>query len=366
MITIKKSPFEQAITYLADLKHELISLPRHVTDNVCEIRLRSGHPITLELSGGKRIRLREQVTPAQIAECVREFCGQSVHSCEKQFKEGWLTLAGGHRAGFTGTAVLKNDKIENVRDVSSVNLRIAKEYIGCADKLYKHMECFEGMDGGGLLIIGKPMSAKTTVLRDLCRQVSANHKVALIDERSEIAAVHSGIPALDVGENTDILNGFPKSIGIMNALRNLSPEYVFCDEIAWETDELAALAHCGVKTVMTAHAGGIAQAGQSERLAALLQSGQITHIAELGHGKDIGKINHFCTVSRLEHIKKTETAENLEENENVEQLKHYNHGGDCRYRYGSRGGNVFFVSPEKAGRNALGVRTDFPRNGSFD
>jgi stage III sporulation protein AA len=314
MVTVKKTPFEQAVAYLVGLR-ELSELPRHVTDEVCEIRLRAGQPVTLELCGGKRIRLNRNVSPATINECIREFCGQSVHSHERQFKEGWLTLCGGHRAGFTGTAVLRDGKVENLRDVSSVNLRIAREHSGSADELYEKLP-----ETASLLIIGKPLSAKTTVLRDLCRIISTKSKIALVDERGEIAAVHAGIPSLDVGANTDVLNGFPKDSGIMSALRNLSPEYIFCDEIAWEYDELAQVANSGVKLVLTAHAGSLHEAVNSPRIAKILDSKHITHIALLGHGKNIGKLEVFT---------------------HVEQLDFYTCSGDCRNHGGSGSGGVF-------------------------
>jgi stage III sporulation protein AA len=293
MISVKKTPFEQAADYLGGLKPQFAELPRRVTDTVREIRLRAGQPVVLEVNDG-RIKLNEIVTPEQIAECVREFCGYSIHSYEKQFKEGWLTLQGGHRAGFTGTAVLNDCRVENIREISSVNLRIAKQYIGCADDLYSRV-LNSGEDFTGLLIIGKPMSAKTTILRDLCRQLSAKHKIALIDERSEIAAVHNAVPSLDVGENTDVLNNFPKSQGIMTALRSLSPEYVVCDEIGWETQELATLANSGVRMVLSAHSGGLKEAYASVRIRKLLAAGGISHMAVLGFGKSIGKVEFYGT-----------------------------------------------------------------------
>jgi stage III sporulation protein AA len=308
MITIKKTPFEQAADYLKPITPTLTALPRAVTDTVREIRLRAGQPVTLECDKG-RIRLAEseRVTMPQIAECMREFCEYSLHSYEKQLKEGWLTLSGGHRAGFTGTAVLNGGKVENVRDISSVNLRIAKQYTGCADDLYFRMFGNHGLSEqndstpSGLLIIGRPMSAKTTVLRDLCRLISADFKVALIDERSEVAAVQSGngygggVPALDVGENTDVLNNFPKPQGIMSALRNLSPEYVVCDEIGWESGEIAALANSGVRMILTAHSGSLKDAYSSERICRILSTGAISHIALLGHGKNIGRVEFYGT-----------------------------------------------------------------------
>jgi stage III sporulation protein AA len=328
MIKTKRTPFEQAAEYLGVLRPRLSALPRSITDTVREIRLRAGQPAVLELGAGKRMKLGEAVTAEQIGDCVREFCGHSVHSYEKQFREGWLTLRGGHRAGFTGTAVLSGGAVGNLRDISSVNLRIARQYTGCADDLLMRLRS-GAEEPVGLLIIGRPMSAKTTVLRDLCRQLSANHKISLIDERAEVAAVHNGVPALDVGENTDVLNNFPKAQGIMTALRSLSPEYVVCDEIGWEVGELTAVANSGVKLILTAHSGSLQQAYSSARINALLSAGGISHIALLGHGKNIGKVEFYG------------------------RNKHYN--GDFSRDSGDSGGALLFLPPETAGGIAAGA-----------
>jgi stage III sporulation protein AA len=210
--------------------------------------------------------------------------------------------------------------------------------------------CFSGespkLPPSGLLIIGRPVSAKTTVLRDLCRQISdSGRKVALIDERGEIAAVHRGVPALDVGINTDVLDCFPKGEGIMSALRNLSPEWVFCDEIGWEVEEVTAVANSGVKTVLTAHAGSVREAAASRRIAALLSSGGISHIAVLGHGKNLGRVEHYG---------------------NIERIRGHGGRGDCGDSLGSGSGSVFFIPPETS--RGVPARTDAgtSRNGTAD
>jgi len=335
MITANKTPFEQAAAYLTPFRKELAELPRSFTDTVSEIRLRAGQPVTLESSQNRK-RLEKLVTVGQIAECVREFCGQSVHSYEKQFREGWLTLKGGHRAGFTGTAVLdSHGRVTAVKDVSSVNVRIARQYKGSADELFA---AFTSFDTQGLLMIGKPLSAKTTVLRDLCRQLSRTSKVALIDERSEIAAVYKGTPTLDVGENTDVLDVFPKGEGIMAAMRNLSPEYLLCDEIGYEVREVAALANAGIKLILTAHAGSIEEARKSERITALLQSGGITHIALFGSDNNIGRLQRYERVH--------EFSANSANSANSGNSRG-NRGGSG----GGGGGRVFFSAPQKAGGN---------------
>jgi len=345
MITAKKSPFEQAVSLLGALKQpRFANLPRRLTDSVQEIRLRVGRPITLECSpdyAQKRVVLAgSPVTSDEIAECIREFCGYSIHSHEKQLREGWITLIGGHRAGFCGTAVLKDGRVTSIHAVSSVNLRIARQFFGCAEDLYANMDG----DLTGLLIIGKPLSAKTTVLRDLCRLLSADCKIALIDERGELAAVRDGVPSLFVGENTDVLDNFPKAEGVMTALRSLSPEYIICDEIGWrEAEELTACVNCGVKLILTAHCGSLREAYESKRIRSLLSAGGISHIALLGSGKNIGKVEFYGTNKLFEDS-----------------------GGGVRGNFGDGGGALFFLPAEKARGAVEGTDTNTCRDDAFD
>ena len=163
-------------------------------------------------------------------------------------------LPGAHRVGFCGTAAGQDGKLSTLRDVSSLNIRFAREVRGCARELYDR--AFQ--DGlCSLVIAGKPLSGKTTVLRDLARLLGEEHRVCVIDSRGELAGVHGGIPALDVGENTDVLNGDSKAEGIMCALRSLSPDIIVCDEIGDDAEEVRQCMYCGVKLVVSAHAGSI-------------------------------------------------------------------------------------------------------------
>lgn len=56
-------------------------------------------------------------------------------------------------------------------------------------------------------------------------------KVAIIDERSEIAACYNGVPQMNVGIRSDVLDNCLKTNGIIMAIRSLSPEVIICDEI---------------------------------------------------------------------------------------------------------------------------------------
>lgn len=261
------------LSYLGSLG-TTIAKSKYRTGDICEIRLRAGKPIALE-TVRERYLLDKTVSPQEINECIKSFCNYSIHSYEKEIKNGYITLKGGHRAGFCGTAVIKEGKLEGIKDISSINLRIAREITGCGEML-SEIVFSEGFRG--LLIAGKPFSGKTTVLRDLCRIIGNRSKLAIIDSRGEIGAVYGGVPQNDVGNFTDILNGYGKADGMEIATRTLSPEYIACDEITGEENSVKNCLNSGVKTVLTLHCGTSRQAEQSE----IVKTGAISHIAFLG------------------------------------------------------------------------------------
>ncbi|MCH5203333.1 MAG: stage III sporulation protein AA [Oscillospiraceae bacterium] len=220
--------------------------------NVAEIRLRSGRPAVCVEISGKMTECSEPFSAREISDVFAEICGYSVYSYENDIARGFVTISGGHRVGICGTCVYKNGKIETIRDISSLNIRIAHEVKGCANKLVRMIFS----DKPRSLLLGGPvMSGKTTVLRDLARILSERFRVSVIDSRGEISAAVKGTPSFDVGLNTDVLCGCDKTDGILMALRTLSPEIIICDEIGDDERAIEQCAFCGAKIIASAHAG---------------------------------------------------------------------------------------------------------------
>lgn len=221
---------------------------------IAEIRLRAGRPsVCVNILGDMRI-CSEPFSAAEIADCFAEICRYSIHSFQEEISHGFVTLDGGHRVGLCGTAVTNGGRIEMFKDISGLNIRIAHEVKGCADEIYSRF-----FSGGmrSMLIAGKPLCGKTTVLRDLARRLGERHRVTLIDSRNELSASLHGTPTLDIGLNTDALCGCPKSDGIMLALRTLSPEIIICDEIGNDESAVEQAMFCGVKLIASAHAASL-------------------------------------------------------------------------------------------------------------
>lgn len=193
------------------------------------------------------------VTEQDVRRTFEAVCQYSVHSFQREISQGFITVRGGHRVGFCGTPVVHNGTVENIKNINSINFRIARELIGCSEKLFD--TCFS--DGlCSLLIAGIPSSGKTTVLRDLTRLLGGRFKVSAIDERGELAASWNGVPQNDIGLNTDVFDGYGKAEGISAAVRVMSPQIIVCDEIGSREDfsAIREAALSGVCTVAAAHA----------------------------------------------------------------------------------------------------------------
>lgn len=221
---------------------------------IAEIRLRAGRPsVCVNILGDMRI-CSEPFSAAEIADCFAEICRYSVHSFQEEIAQGFVTLDGGHRVGICGTAVTNGRKIDIFKDISGLNIRIAHEVKGCADEIYSRFFS-DGLRS--VLIAGKPLCGKTTVLRDLARRLGERRRVTLIDSRNELSASFHGTPTLDIGLNTDALCGCSKTDGIMLALRTLSPEVIICDEIGNDESAVEQALFCGVKIIASAHAASL-------------------------------------------------------------------------------------------------------------
>lgn len=226
------------------------------TYNLQEIRFRTGRKIYLNYTD-KVVSLNVKLRGIDIENILSAFCANSVYAYCNNIKNGFITLPGGHRAGVSGRAVYKEDKLSNIVDFSGINVRIAREHIGCSDDIIN--EIYNRKKILNTIVISEPNGGKTTFLRDIARHIGKEHKVAIVDERSEIAATKSGVPQFDVGEHTDVLDGFLKNDGIVRALRALSPEVIITDEIGTDEDLWAIqnILKGGVKIITSIHAESV-------------------------------------------------------------------------------------------------------------
>ena len=268
----------------------LSRLPTKAIFSTSEIRLRLGRPLSITVDGenlyvsvnGTLCHLLQQglytVTTEDIKTTFRNMCDSSVYAYNQQIKNGYIILKNGCRAGLAATAVYEDGKISTFRAVSSINIRLATEYKGCALPIASVLN-------GGLVIAGPPSSGKTTLLRDAVRLVSngsltERRRIAVVDTRGEIAAVMNGLPSNDLGPNCDVITSVEKSKGIEMAVRTLNPQVIAFDEIfsVEEAIEVRRAFFSGVDIFTTVHLGSVDEIfGRSVALE-ILRSGAIKHL----------------------------------------------------------------------------------------
>ena len=219
-----------------------------------EIRVRAGQSIRLSTRQGETICPCEP-TPQQVAQMAEALCEHALYARAEEQRSGFVTLRGGHRMGLCGRVICQGKSIRALRDISSFCIRIAGQWRGAADGLIGQLTDENGFCRS-TLIVGLPGMGKTTLLRDSLRRLSeAGRRVCVVDERSEIAAMCDGLPQLEVGPCTDVLDGCGKEAGLRWLLRSLSPEVLVTDELSDTLDAQAALEaiRSGVSMLATVH-----------------------------------------------------------------------------------------------------------------
>ena len=234
-----------------------------IEELVQEIRIRVGSQIIVKTNKKDDIIINYFVTREEILEIMQIICNNSIYSYQNEIANGYITIKGGHRVGVTGDVVLENNKVINIKYISSLNFRIAKQILDCSNNILKYVINLEENTVFHTLIVSPPGAGKTTILKDLVRKISdgipeigfKGIDVSLIDERGEISAMYNGVPQNKIGIRTDVLENVSKPIGIKMAVRSMAPKVIVADEIGNYNDiEAINYAACsGVKGIFTAH-----------------------------------------------------------------------------------------------------------------
>ena len=244
-----------------EISNEILNIGNELT-YLEEIRIRVNRNIILKIRQ-KEIIINYSVNTNEILEILQKICDNSIYTYQNQICNGFITIKGGHRVGITGNVVFKDGQVLNISHIYSLNFRIAREIIGCSNKLLKYILKINENTIYNTIILSPPGRGKTTLLRDCIRNLSNGIKeydfkgvnIGVVDERGEIAAMYKGIPQNDVGQRTDILDNISKDIGMKMLIRSMNPNIIVADEIGTKEDiEAINYAICsGVKGLFTAH-----------------------------------------------------------------------------------------------------------------
>lgn len=236
------------------------------------------------------------ITKEEMRETLEYISHYSLYAFEKELRQGFITIEGGHRVGVTGKAVMEDNRIKNLQYISSINIRMAHEILGCADRVLPFITGNRRVYH--TLVVSPPGCGKTTLIRDLVRQISGGNQyvkgctVGVVDERSEIGGCYLGVAQNQIGIRTDILDCCPKAEGMIMLIRSMAPQVIVVDEIG-SSEEVHAVEYamqCGCKLIASVHGTSIEEVFAKPVLGQMLKKRRFERYVVLGNERGPGEV----------------------------------------------------------------------------
>ncbi|QQY80606.1 stage III sporulation protein AA [Keratinibaculum paraultunense] len=315
--------FDNVLEYIClELQKSLKIMPLEYKTKVEEIRLRNSCPLIISFEGqdyfinaqgkltkdyGKSIKVSKE----NIDKTFKLISNYSIYAFEEEIRNGFITLKGGHRVGIAGKVIYKDHGIDTIRDISSLNIRIAREKKGVSEHILKYIISMVNKKIYNTLIISPPQCGKTTLLRDIIRNLSngfhlldKGFKIGVIDERSELAGMYNGVPQHDIGIRTDVLDGCNKKDGTNMLLRAMSPDIIAMDEIGSISDieAIHESLKAGVNILATVHGNNIQDLISRHSLKILIEERIFERYIFLDNSRGVGTVKDILEGKKFTSI----------------------------------------------------------------
>lgn len=281
-------------------------------DKLQEIRLRMNAPLIMIYANKETFVTEDSklvdtpnkaihITKNEIRETMEYISNYSLYAFEDEIKQGFITINGGHRIGITGKTIIEDDNIKGIKHISFINIRLAHQVKGCANRVLPYLIDKQRGEIFHTLIISPPRCGKTTLLRDIIRQLSngceyvPGMSIGVVDERSEIGACYMGTPQNELGIRTDILDCCPKAKGMMMLIRSMSPQIIAVDEIGSreDLDAIDYVIGCGCKIIATVHGSSIEDIRNKPTLGDLVKKELFERYIILSNRTEIGHLDEI-------------------------------------------------------------------------
>lgn len=314
MVSAREMLDREIFPYLPERLRLILALVRpDLLDSVVEIRLSIGQPLRVVLperdymltasgEAGNGAADVYRCTAEDIQRVVQAVSKNSLYALEEELRMGYITMDGGHRIGLAGQAVMETGRLKAVKNISSLNIRVAREVKTCADAVMPYLFDRENRIVS-CLVIAPPRCGKTTLLRDIARNFSGGCgdfpgvQVGVVDERSEIAACKNGVVTVDLGSRVDVLDGCPKAIGILMLIRTMAPAVIVTDELGREDDAMALeeALNAGVGIIASAHGTSLEDVMNRPHVGRLVRQGYFDRYVILSDAPRVGTVKRILS-----------------------------------------------------------------------